>query len=68
VVYEAKKNAEKAPGVGFETDIGIVEDAGIRIIKNGEKKLLDEIYQKRKQLIGSYGEEIESMINKLPIE
>jgi len=68
VVYEAKKNAEKAPGVGLETDIGIVEDSGIRVIRGDEKKLLNEIYQKRMQLIGSYSAEIESMINKLPIE
>jgi hypothetical protein len=67
IVYEAKKNAEKAPGVGSETDIGIVDDSGIRIITDEEKKLLDEIHQKRKQAIGSYGAEIESMIDKLPM-
>ena len=40
VIFEAKKGAEKAPGVGKATDIGIVENQGVRAIKPDEIALL----------------------------
>jgi hypothetical protein len=66
IVYEAKKNAEKAPGVGKATDVGIVEEQGIRIIKPDEINLLEKIYQKRTSLTKSQNEKMDEMINALP--
>lgn len=66
VVYEAKKNAEKAPGVGKATDVGIVEGQGVRIIKPDEIDLLAKIYDKRTSLTKSQNEKMDEMINALP--
>ena len=67
LVYEAKKNAEKAPGVGKATDVAIVEDQGIRIIKPDEIHLLEEIYDKRTSLTKSQNEKMDEMIDALPL-
>lgn len=67
IMYEAKKNAEKAPGVGETTDIAIVRDEGARIINPDEIKLLESIYDKRTSLTRSQNEKMEEMINALPL-
>ena len=66
VIYEAKKSAEKAPGVGKATDIGIVEDQGVRPINPDEIALLEKIYDKRTSLTQSQNEKMDEMIDALP--
>lgn len=69
VTYEAKKNAEKAPGVGKEaTDMGIISGREIRVIKAEELKLLEEIYQKKMELGKKGIIDVQEMIKKLPLE
>lgn len=67
ITYEAKKNAEKAPGVGkTATDIGIISCNEIRVIKPEEIKILEEIYQKKMELGKKGIADVESMISGLP--
>ena len=43
-VYKAKKNAEAMQGVGKATDIGYLNEKGMKMLKNKDIKILDEIY------------------------
>lgn len=45
-VYEAKKRAEVAQGVGEATEIGIVTDSETRILTDEQKQALEGIYRK----------------------
>jgi len=45
-VYEAKKRAEKAPGVGTKTSLMIIRDAGERRFRPEEIKSLSDSYEK----------------------
>lgn len=44
-VYKAKKNAEVMQGVGYETDIGYLNNESIKILKETNINILDEIYK-----------------------
>jgi len=69
ITYEAKKSAEKAPGVGKRaTDMGIISSKGIRIIKAEETKLLEEIYQKKMEFGRKSIADVVGMIENLPLE
>jgi len=68
ITYEAKKNAEKAPGVGTKTDIGIIDENGIKILNSEEINILENIYQKRMEIVSQSIPIIEEMINELPID
>lgn len=46
--YEAKKNAETAPGVGGDTDMAIIRDGGHRNITTEEIQELQKIYETRR--------------------
>lgn len=46
--YEAKKNAENAPGVGKDTDMAIIRDGGHYIITTDQVNALEEIYETRR--------------------
>jgi 20S proteasome alpha/beta subunit len=48
LVYEAKKNAENAPGVGRDTDMVIINKDGHQILNNEELSLLNNIYDSRR--------------------
>ncbi len=46
LVYEAKKKAEVAPGVGRDTEMGIItEDGEVRMLSPAEIELLDRAYE-----------------------
>jgi len=66
IVYEAKRNAEKAPGVGRAIDMAIVDSQGIKIIKPNEIDLLEKIYQEKISIEKNQKEKMEEMINALP--
>jgi len=46
--YEAKKNAETAPGVGQDTDMAFIKARGYEIVKPEHISLLEEIYDSRR--------------------
>jgi hypothetical protein len=66
VSYEAKKNAENAPGVGDATDMGIISEDGIRILSEDELNTLAKIFDEKKRVFSESTSSIEEMINKLP--
>jgi len=47
LVYEAKKNAENAPGVGEDTDMAIIKRDGHQILSNEDISLLNNIYNSK---------------------
>jgi hypothetical protein len=47
LVYEAKKRAELAPGVGQAIEMAIITDKGIRELNKGEKSQLEKIYAQK---------------------
>lgn len=66
ITYEAKKHAEKAPGVGkIATDIALITNEGINFIKEEELKSLEKIYKKRISATNASIRKIEEMIEKL---
>lgn len=65
-VYEAKRNAEKAPGVGKALDMAVVDNNGVRYINDEEMEILDKAYKERKTLAKSESERIEKIISTLP--
>ena len=67
MTYEAKKHAERAPGVGkTATDMGIVSNKGIRVIKAKEIEKLEAIHEKKVELETKNITNIEGMISNLP--
>jgi len=67
ITYEAKKHAEKAPGVGkTATDMGIISSKGIRVIKPEEIEKLEAIYNEKVTLERKSIKDIEGMISALP--
>lgn len=66
-VYEAKKRAEIAVGVGQHTDMAIIDETGILYINKETLEKLEEIYQKRVEATTLKSEEINGMIEDLPV-
>jgi hypothetical protein len=65
LVYEAKKRAERAQGVGEATEIGFITAAGIRWSSQEEKNTLQKIYQEKS---APQVEHIQSAISQLPFK
>ncbi|MCX6750430.1 MAG: hypothetical protein NTZ83_03160, partial [Candidatus Pacearchaeota archaeon] len=65
IVYEAKKNAENAPGVGTKHDFWIIENNKITKIKEETLKELDTIYIQKKGTLKKGNDEIEDKIKNL---
>lgn len=65
IVYEAKRNAEKAPGVGKELDLCVVDDNGVRDISNADIEILEKAYKERTAIAISRSEKIEEILNSL---
>jgi len=63
MVYEAKKNAENAPGVGNQTDIMIIRNTGHQWVIPEQIKQLEQIYESRR--IRQTNEFLEA-VDKLP--
>lgn len=58
-VYEAKKNAEQAIGVGRRTDIRIISKKGIARISDEDLQGLNKIYEAKEKRIGRITDDIE---------
>lgn len=67
VIYEAKRNAENAPGVGRSTDIWIISKNEIKKIKEETLKKLEEIYDLKKGFLKTSNEQIDKAIRELNI-
>jgi len=65
VTYEAKKNAENAPGVGESTDMGIISEDEIKILNKKELDTLAKIYVEKKRVFVESSSSIEKMINDM---
>ena len=63
LTYEAKKNAENAPGVGQDTDIAIIRESGHQDITPEQMDFLKEIYDSRRI---RQTEEFQKAIDGLP--
>lgn len=68
VTYEAKKHAERAPGVGkVATDIAIITDKGIEFIKEDTLDSLEKIYRRKTSLEIRNIKKIEKMIENIDL-
>jgi hypothetical protein len=64
-VYEAKRAAEVAPGVGKHMDMAIVKEDGVHVLTDTEINVLDEVYNER---IAPRSDSAAEAIAKLPFE
>ena len=62
IVYEAKKMAEKAPGVGTVTDMCIVDSGGIRDFSRDILEALNEIYERWIRERPSWGDDMDAFL------
>ncbi|MFX1499928.1 MAG: hypothetical protein ACFFDH_03070 [Promethearchaeota archaeon] len=67
IIYEAKKIAEKAPGVGKETVLALLTDKGLYEISNTVIQELEDIYTSKKRLQELKHEELDKRIDELKI-
>lgn len=67
ILYEAKKIAEKAPGVGRETVLALLTDQGLSEISNTIIQELEDIYSSKKQLQEQRYVELNRRIDELNI-
>jgi len=68
ITYEAKRNAERAPGVGHITDIGVIGEQGLKILSEEIINQLDNIYQRKTKLFKEQLESINEDLGKLKIK
>ena len=66
IIYEAKKNAERAPGVGKTTDMAIINEKEIKFLSDDEIGELDKIYKEKGNLGQPILKTLEKMIHALP--
>lgn len=67
LMYEAKKRAELAPGVGKRyTDVCIVSDSGIQNFTTQQIQELEGVYNKHEEVEISCRQEMEDLIEALP--
>ena len=67
IIYEAKKKAEIAVGVGTHTDMAIIDENGIKNISDQTMKELENIYNKKIELATLKNEEIDKSISALSV-
>ncbi len=65
ITYEAKRRAEKAPGVGVKTDMWIIGKEGIKKVDENILSGLESIYKSKTELEKNEIANIQEMINKL---
>ena len=61
-VYEAKRNAENAPGVGSMTDLGVIDSGKCQILGNEQIEALKNIYEQRSPPLS---EEVTKLVESL---
>lgn len=65
ITYEAKKRAEKAPGVGSKTDMWIIDKENIKKISDSVLNNLESLYQSKLELEQNEVVNIQKMIDEL---
>ncbi len=69
IVYEAKKMAEKAPGVGANiTDICIMNPQGIADFPRDKVELLDEVYGKWVRREPNWADDLDALLKEIGVE
>ncbi len=68
MVYDAKKRAEKAQGVGEETDLYIICNGGTVKLTDEKVGKLDEIHNKKTAIEKKIVEDLEELVKKLDIK
>ncbi len=68
IVYEAKKNAQNAPGVGEKSDFWIIDKESIKEVKKSTLDELEKIYNKKKLVLDKGNAEIFDDLNKLGVD
>ena len=67
VIYEAKKISERAPGVGKETDIILIDKNGTKKISKDTIDLLNGIYNTNKELHNKQYQQIKEKIDQISL-
>ncbi len=68
LIYEAKKRAELAPGVGrVYTDMSIVSASGIENLSAQQIKELEKVYKKHNETEQSCRQDMEGLIQDIPL-
>jgi 20S proteasome alpha/beta subunit len=68
IVYDAKKAAEVAPGVGKDTDIRIIDEKGTHEIAKSTIETLETIYNRKREIMVAPKSELDKLIEGLKIE
>jgi hypothetical protein len=68
IVYEAKKAAEVAPGVGKDTDIRIIDRKGTLEIAKSTIETLETIYNRKREIMLAPKSELDELIEGVKIE
>lgn len=67
LVYSSKKIAEKAPGVGSQTDMCYIDDSGTHFLTRKQMDYLEKVFQSKLEAEASSLKQISSMIDSIPI-
>jgi len=67
LVYESKRRAESAPGVGRDTDMCVITKDGITTLSEETMRSLNEIYEKKMEIERSRTKEINELIKNLKL-
>lgn len=67
ITYEAKKRAEKAPGVGLKTDMWIIDKNSIQKVSDEVLSRLESIYQAKLEIEKTETVSIQNKINELKL-
>jgi len=67
IIFEAKKRAEMAGGVGVTTDIAIIDDEGVKYLSEETIEQLSNIYEEMEEK-AIYGREVENAVKQLQLQ
>lgn len=67
IVYEAKRDAERAPGVGRSTDMGYVSKDGIKLLSVDDLAKLEALYREKQKVEDEGLKKLSEMINELEL-
>lgn len=65
LIYEAKRKAEVAPGVGRQCDIVVVDSRGVQTLDDEVLTSLEEVYSKKDDLEKKNSQEIKPLVDEL---
>lgn len=69
LVYQAKRDAETAPGVGAQyTDIAVIDDRGVQFVARSTMETLQSIYEERRRVYRNGQDEVQGRIAEMEAE